>query len=147
MIEIPTRALLVPELIVEDLSASLRFWCDLAGFVAEYDRPETGFAFLTREGVSFMLEQRSAADRTWETAALQRPYGRGVNFQITVAAIEPILVAMRHADWPLFLDSEEKWYRVRGRETGVRQFLVQDPDGYLLRFSELLGWRDHSDSK
>jgi hypothetical protein len=34
---------------------------------------------------------------------------------------------------------EEKWYRVNDQETGNKQFLVQDPDGYLLRFFEDLG--------
>ena len=32
------------------------------------------------------------------------------------------------APLPLFLQPETKWYRV------VRQFLVADPDGYLIRF-------------
>jgi hypothetical protein len=36
---------------------------------------------------------------------------------------------------------EEKWYRTGARETGVRQFLVQDPDGYLLRLQQRLGER------
>ena len=41
----------------------------------------------------------------------------------------------------LFLPVEEKWYRKNDREVGNRQFLVQDPDGYLLRFTEDLGVR------
>ena len=37
---------------------------------------------------------------------------------------------------------EERWYRINvSEETGVHQFLVQDPDGYLLRFSQSLGRR------
>lgn len=36
---------------------------------------------------------------------------------------------------------EEVWYRAGTSETGVRQFLVQDPDGYLVRFSQGLGLR------
>ncbi len=36
---------------------------------------------------------------------------------------------------------EQKWYRAGAVETGVSQFLVQDPDGYLIRFSALLGER------
>jgi hypothetical protein len=35
----------------------------------------------------------------------------------------------------------EGWYRTGGVETGQRQFLVQDPDGYLLRLAEVLGER------
>lgn len=33
------------------------------------------------------------------------------------------------------------WYRSDAIEVGVRQFLVQDPDGYLLRFSAWVGDR------
>jgi len=72
---------------------------------------------------------------------MEIPYGRGVNFQVRVRTIEPILAALAAANWPLFLAPEEKWYRTRAIETGVRQFLVQDPDGYLIRFSAGVGER------
>ena len=45
------RAKLVPELLVIDLAASLRFWCELLGFMIAYDRPEEGFAYLDLNGV------------------------------------------------------------------------------------------------
>ncbi|WP_193636372.1 VOC family protein [Brachybacterium subflavum] len=41
----------------------------------------------------------------------------------------------------LFLAPETRWYRTGVQETGVVQFLVQDPDGYLLRFQSSLGRR------
>ena len=34
---------------------------------------------------------------------------------------------------------EENWYRQDEYLLGNKEFLVQDPDGYLLRFSEDLG--------
>ena len=131
----------VPELSVSDLAASLRFWCGLCGFAVAYDRPEEGFAYLDRSGCQVMLEQAGTPGRHWITGPLERPFGRGVNFQLTVDAIAPILAALREADWPLFLAPEEKWYRAGSRENGVRQFLVQDPDGYLVRFSQSIGLR------
>jgi hypothetical protein len=72
---------------------------------------------------------------------LQPPLGRGVNFQVSVPAIEPILTALDRAGWPLFMEPEQKWYRTGKVETGVHQFLVQDPDGYLIRFSAYIGER------
>lgn len=36
---------------------------------------------------------------------------------------------------------EERWYERDADAIGVRQFAVQDPDGYLLRFSQTLGVR------
>ena len=133
-------ASLVPELSISDLQSSLRFWRDLCGFAVVFDRPEEGFAYLDRDGAQLMLDQRGLT-RDWETGPMEVPYGRGVNFQVRVASLEPILAALAGANWPLFLAPEEKWYRTGTVETGVRQFLVQDPDGYLVRFSMWLGER------
>jgi hypothetical protein len=41
----------------------------------------------------------------------------------------------------LFLALELKWYGRADGEVCVRQFAVQDPDGYLLRFSQEIGTR------
>jgi hypothetical protein len=72
---------------------------------------------------------------------MENPFGRGVNFQVRVPAIEPVLAALARAGWPLFMEPEQKWYRTGDVETGVHQFLVQDPDGYLVRFSAYIGER------
>lgn len=40
---------------------------------------------------------------------------------------------------PLYLEVEDKWYRKDDYEVGNRQFVVADPDGYLLRFFQPLG--------
>lgn len=129
---------LVPELDVFDLAASKRFWCDLLGFRIAYQRAESGFLYLEREGSQVMLCQRNG---NWETGDLQQPLGRGINFQMFVASVEPLLDALRAANWPLFRPCHDAWYRIAGEERGNRQFLVQDPDGYLLRFAQDLGAR------
>ncbi|MGX9964013.1 bleomycin resistance protein [Roseomonas sp. F4] len=130
------RAVLVPELLVADLAASLRFWCDLCGFRVSYDRPEDRFAYLDRDGAQVMLEEAAGPGRRWITGRLEKPFGRGINFQIAVPDCNPILAALEQAGWPLYLPPEEKSYRVEGGASTVRQFIVQDPDGYLLRFSQ-----------
>lgn len=81
--------------------------------------------------------------RTFENGCdpWERPLGRGLNVQIEVSSLSPLLAALSAADIPLFLDVEEKWYRKGVGEIGVRQFVVADPDGYLLRFFEPLGFR------
>jgi catechol 2,3-dioxygenase-like lactoylglutathione lyase family enzyme len=134
-------ATMVPELLVRDLGVSLSFWRDLCGFVVAYERPEDRFAYLDRSGRQVMLEEIMAPGRRWVSGALEPPFGRGVNFQIAVDELGSILTALRAAGWPLFLEPEEVWYRAGLHETGVRQFLVQDPDGYLVRFSQSLGLR------
>lgn len=139
------RPFLVPELNITALPESLRFWRDLLGFRILYDRPEQGFAAIERDGVEFMLEEYDTGPQErlgiWTTGAREKPYGRGINFEITVSDIGVLMASLEKAGWPLFFGPEERWYRADAEEVGVRQFLVQDPDGYLLRFSQPLGWR------
>ena len=136
-----TFARLTPELLIADLTRSLHFWVDLIGFRVAYDRPEDGFAYLNLDGAQVMLETRSPLPRQWLTGPLEAPLGRGINFEIGVAAVEPILGRLDAAAWPLFMAVENAWYRAGAIEVGQRQFLVQDPDGYLLRLGAKLGER------
>ena len=137
----PTEPSLVPELLVGDVTRSVEFWCGLCGFVVEYKREEEGFAYVVRGSAHVMLEEQGVG-RNWVTGPLERPLGRGINFQISVPDLDPILSALAAADYPLFLEPETKWYRVTPQEeTGVSQFLVADPDGYLIRFQTSLGRR------
>jgi len=129
---------LVPELDVFDLARSKAFWCDVLGFEIAYQRREHGFMYIERQGSQVMLKQRN---RNWETGDLERPLGRGINFQMFVDSVEPLLDALKKANWPLFRECHDAWYRIAGEDRGNRQFLVQDPDGYLLRFAQDLGKR------
>ncbi|CAB3915777.1 MAG: hypothetical protein K0S02_4164 [Achromobacter mucicolens] len=134
------RARMVPELMVKDLARSRQFWIDLCGFEVVYQREEEGFVFLDREGAQFMLEE-VRGDDGWITAPLEAPLGRGVNFEIKVKSIDALSRTLRDAAWPFYREPEERWYRSGEVEIGVQQFLVQDPDGYLLRFSAWIGNR------
>lgn len=136
-----TRNKMVPELTVSDIQQSLAFWTDLIGFQIAYERPEEGFAYLDFDGVQVMLEQYIAEDGQWHTGALQAPFGRGINFQMTVDRVEPILARLAAVQWPLFRPFADAWYRSGEVEVGQRELIVQDPDGYLLRLVEALGER------
>jgi len=131
---------LVPELVCADFRASLAFYRELLGFTRLYGRENPDFAYLERERAQLMLEQHES-DGSWVTGALERPFGRGINLQIEASRLEPMLDRLGAADWPLYRAPEEAWYRVEDRLEGQRQFLVQDPDGYLLRFCQALGSR------
>lgn len=136
---------LIPEFAVADIAASLEFYVGRLGFTLEYERPEEGFAFLSLGRAQLMLDQIGLG-RTFETAALEPPLGRGCNLQIAVSGEE--LEAMQHAlvsaGTAFFLPLEEKWYAQGDIELGQRQFAVADPDGYLLRFACDLGSREKS---
>jgi len=138
-------AKLVPELLVSDIGVSIEFWCDRLGFAIAYRRPEDAFAYLERpEGAQIMLSQRGGK---WETAPLDRPYGRGAMFQVYVASIEPVLRSLEMAGWPLYAGPREVWREVGDRQAGQREIFVLDPDGYLLMIADDLGERPLSEPR
>jgi catechol 2,3-dioxygenase-like lactoylglutathione lyase family enzyme len=142
---------LTPEFKVRDIGESLRFYLDLLGFSLEFDRPENKFAMVNLGGAWIMLEQTEMLDavtdkqfiedREWITGALKYPFGRGINFQIVVNDLDSIYSKLLQNDYPIKVPLEERWYRVKDQSVGVRQFLVMDPDGYLLRLQQDLGVR------
>jgi catechol 2,3-dioxygenase-like lactoylglutathione lyase family enzyme len=135
-------SLLIPELDVDDLDASLDFYVTVLGFAVLYDRPEERFAFLAREQVHLMLQEAVGPGRRFRTAILEHPYGRGVNFQIQIADVAQLYDTVCMHGCAIVIPLEERWYRISEQVvTGNRQFVLADPDGYLLRFFSELGRR------
>lgn len=141
------RPALVPELYVTDLEGSMFFYVEVLGFRVEYDRPDEKFAALSLGDAHLMLEQASSMSRAtrekfeqgqWRTADLEAPFGRGINLEIDVPDARAIESRLADADYPLLIELHEKTYRVADGDKVVRQLLVADPDGYLLRFSECI---------
>ena len=133
----PEAVALVPEIEVSDFARTLRFYIDVLGFSVLYDRPERPFAYLTLGAAHIMIEHGG----TWMTGALEQPFGRGMNFQITVSDVTAMAARLAVEGWPLFKPMEDAWYRRGDEHVGSREIVVQDPDGYLLRFSQHLGVR------
>jgi catechol 2,3-dioxygenase-like lactoylglutathione lyase family enzyme len=131
---------LIPELICSDLGSSLAFY-SLLGFTINYSRRQERFVYLTRDGADLMLEQPHTHDRLYPRTELARPYGRGINLSIDVDDVEMVHAAVVRAGHELFLPLEERWYDRTDDVAGVRQFAVQDPDGYLLRLTQRIGTR------
>ena len=131
---------LVPELFVSDYRESIGFYDEMLGATVEFTRDEPPFAYLSVEDAQLMIQEHRVDER-WVTGALTYPYGRGVNLQIEVTTLDPYVERCQSEGYPLFEAPEEWWYRAAGVEHGQREFLVQDPDGYLLRFVESLGTR------
>lgn len=119
--------------IATSLDSSIEFWCGLCGFKISYSRPDERFAYIVLGSAHLMLEE-AGVGRNWITGRLERPLGRGVNLQIAVSDSAALANALHQAGVELFMQPETKWYDVGVAEAGVQQFLVQDPDGYLIRF-------------
>ena len=130
----------IPELSVTNLENSLNFY-KTAGFKIEYDRPENKFAFISLGEIQFMLQEISNTDK-WDVAPLSYPFGNGINFQLEVENLDEIYNNFKNLDYKITFDIEENWYRQDNRLLGNKEFLIQDPDGYLLRFSEDLGEKE-----
>ena len=130
----------IPELSVTNLESSLKFY-KTAGFKIEYSRPENKFAFLSLNKIQFMIQEISDTDK-WDIAPLTYPFGNGINFQLEVENLDEIYNNLKNANYKISFDIEENWYRQDDRLLGNKEFLIQDPDGYLLRFSEDLGEKE-----
>ncbi len=113
----------------------------MLGFSCHVSRPEERFAYLVREGVHLMLEEAAGPGRRFHTAPLEYPFGRGMNLQIEVSDVDTLYASVQQAGLSVVIPLEERWYRQDQTEAGNRQFVVADPDGYLLRFFRDLGRR------
>ena len=130
---------IIPELSVTNLENSLNFY-KTVGFKIEYDRPENKFAFISLGQIQFMLQEIDENDK-WNVAPLSYPFGNGINFQLEVDNLDLIYNNLKNIGYKIAFDIEENWYRQDDKLLGNKEFLVQDPDGYLLRFFEDLGER------
>ena len=130
----------IPELSVSNLENSLKFYKTL-GFKVEYERPENKFVFLSMREIQFMLQEISDNDK-WDLAPLTYPFGNGINFQLEVSSVDSIYSKLKESGYDIAFEIEENWYRQDDKLLGNKEFLVQDPDGYLLRFSEDLGEKE-----
>lgn len=131
---------LVPELLVSHLPTSLDFYLGLCGFQIKYARPEEHFAYLCKGRIHLMLDQIDPADanRNWITGEMTHPFGRGINLEMGITDLDAVYQRIQPTPH-LYRPMEAKWYRAGDVAIGVRQFLCQDPDGYLLRFQQDIG--------
>jgi predicted enzyme related to lactoylglutathione lyase len=130
---------LIPELSVTNYNISIDFYVNIIGFEIDYKREENKFAMISINKAQIMI---SEINGNWDTGKLDYPYGRGINFQIEVENVDIIIKRLRENNIKIFREIMENWYEANGEEYGNKEFLVQDPDGYLLRFFEDIGIRN-----
>ena len=123
---------LIPELSVFDIVQTKNFYEEL-GFKIEYERPEVKFVFMSFQDSQFMFEQ--IHDEGWNTGELIYPLGRGINFSIAVDDIENLYTLVKSKKLEIYKKLTKSVYLVNGIEEIQMEFLIQDPNGYLLRFT------------
>lgn len=122
---------LIPELSVTDINKTREFYVDILGFKICYERPEDKFIFVEKDENQIMLEQING---NWNVGKMEYPFGRGINFEMTISDVDAVYERIEKAGIKLFRKMEVKDYECGDEIVHQKQFLVQDPDGYLLRF-------------
>ena len=64
------------------------------------------------------------------------PLGQGINFSIAVDNIDRLYEKLINSEIEIFRELTSSSYRVKNEYIQQKEFLVQDPNGYLLRFTD-----------
>ncbi len=123
---------MIPELSVFDIEQTIAFYKKL-GFETVYERPEDRFVFMSFEGSQFMFEQ--IHNDGWNIGKMCYPLGQGVNFSIEADEIDCLYKRLKEAQMEFYRDLKISYYRVNDQCIEQKEFLIQDPNGYLLRFT------------
>ena len=131
-----------PNLIVDDMERSTAFYRDVLGFSIVTTVPDAGpfvFVWLQRDGVSVFLNAKAGVGEGVPSLA-DRPIGGTNTLFMTIEADSPEA------------GIDRLFQSIEGRATvvmplndqfyGMREFAIQDPDGYIVFFAQRTGGRN-----
>ena len=121
---------LTPNLVVANVEKSVAFYRDVLGFTLSATVPEASpyvFAIVQSGGVEVFLNAPEPAIAEYPAFA-GRPIGGTLTLYIEVEGIRSLYDALR-ARMRIVTPLEKKFY-------GVTEFVIEDPDGYLITFGE-----------
>ena len=113
-----------PEFFVRDVGASVRFYVEKLGFVLL--RQEPVFAVVALGDAHVLLAHESIAPDRAELGSTTR--GAGVNVRIMVDDVDAVYERAKANGVRIVHDIADRYY-------GLRDFIVADPDGFMLRFA------------
>ncbi len=122
---------LIPELTVTNINKSKEFYQSI-GFNVKYERKEDKFCFLELEKNQIMIEE---INNHWNVGKLEYPFGNGINISMQIKDVEKLYQDLKDKKIVFFKELEIHHYRVDNKVYDDKEFLIQDPDGYLLRFN------------
>lgn len=115
---------LAPQFLVDDLSAAITYYRDRLGFETDFVY-ESFYASVSRDGFSIHLKcaPKTVADRAY------RKQNEHLDAYVGVRGIEALFQELQSKGAQIVRSLEE-------RPWACKDFYVEDPDGYLLCFSE-----------
>ena len=125
---------LIPELSVTNIEDTKQFYISILNFKLEYERCNEKFIFLSYGKSQFMFEEIHLDG--WNIDRLEYPLGRGINFSIACSDVEQLYETVINSKIRIYRELKETTYLCDGNQKIQKEFLIQDPDGYLLRFTD-----------
>jgi uncharacterized glyoxalase superfamily protein PhnB len=115
---------IAPQFLVDDLRRAIAYYCENLGFQLDFAY-QSFYASVTRDGfpIHLKLSPKLAADRE------HRKQHEHLDAYISVSGIADLFSELRTRGAHIITPLEE-------RPWACRDFHVQDPDGYILCFSE-----------
>ena len=129
---VPTFKKLTPNLIVADVERSLMFYTNVLGFTRGNTVPEQApfvFASVVNGGVEIFFNEKHTAAKEFPMLAAQ-PIGTSGTMYLEVESgtIERLHERLKPAV-TIVMPFVTQWY-------GVKEFVIADPDGYLITLAE-----------
>ena len=121
---------LSPNLIADDVNASVDFYTKHLGFKLAASVPETGsygWAMVERDGVTIMFQSLKSLQEDMPSLNLDKKGSPGTFF-IKMKGIEELFESLKGK-----VDIALEW---RVTFYGMKEFGIKDPDGYYLVFAE-----------
>ena len=128
-----TFSSVTPNLIVDDVAASTRFYTEVLGFTVKQTVPDTSpyvFVWLERDTVPVFLNARPAVAKDYPGAA-DRPAGGTATLFFIISDVDGLHAAVAPRA-TVIMPLKTQFY-------GMREFAVTDPDGHILTFAERVG--------
>jgi len=122
---------LTPNLVVGDVAAAVKFYCNVLGFQPGMnvpDNPPYVFASVVSGDVEVFFNDRKAVHEDYP-ALLERPQGGTLTLFLEVEGIEEVLKAVEQSGAKITLPLKTQFY-------GMREFAFEDPEGWVLTIAE-----------
>jgi len=116
-----------PNLLVRDLAASVRFYSDVLGFTIDLhvpDEPPYVFASVVRGAVKVFLNDLAGVVGEFP----QMTAGHTSTLYVIVDQVDALFAEVSRRA-PIAMPLKDQFY-------GMREFAIEDPDGYLITFAE-----------